>query len=91
MGEKTFPIIQKYVDSVITVSEENIIEAMRFYWERMKLVVEPSGAVALAGLLYGDITPSLIKEKRIGVVLSGGNIDLSDFFLKLKKDDNECK
>ena len=91
VGEKTFPIIQKYVDSVITVSEENIIEAMRFYWERMKLVVEPSGAVALAGLLYGDITPSLIKEKRIGIVLSGGNIDLSNFFLKLKKDDNECK
>ncbi|MFX0012217.1 MAG: threonine/serine dehydratase, partial [Candidatus Hermodarchaeota archaeon] len=77
VGEKTFPIIQKYVDSVITVSEADIIEAMRFYWERMKLVVEPSGAVALAGLLYGNITPSLIKEKKIGVVLSGGNIDLS--------------
>ena len=86
VGEKTFPIIQKYVDSVITVSEEDIIEAMRFYWERMKLVVEPSGAVALAGLLYGNITPSLIKEKRIGVVISGGNIDLADFFLKIKDD-----
>jgi threonine dehydratase len=88
VGEKTFPIIQKHVDSVITVSEEDIIEAMRFYWERMKLVVEPSGAVALAGLLYGNITPSLIKEKRIGVILSGGNIDLSDFFLNIKKSIN---
>ena len=86
VGKKTFPIIQQFVDSIITVSEENIIEAMRFYWERMKLVVEPSGAVALAGLLYGNITPSLIKGKRIGVVLSGGNIDLSGFFLKIKKD-----
>jgi threonine dehydratase len=85
VGEKTFPIIQKLVDSVITVSEEQIIEAMRFYWERMKLVVEPSGAVALAGLLYGNIDPSFIKDKRVGIVISGGNIDLSEFFLTLKK------
>jgi len=85
VGEKTFPIIQKLVDSVITVSEGHIIEAMRFYWERMKLVVEPSGAVALAGLLYGNIDPALIMNKRVGVVNSGGNIDLSEFFLTLKK------
>ena len=85
VGEKTFPIIQKYVDDIITVTEEQIIDAMKFYWERMKLVVEPSGAVPLAGLLSGDINSSLIKNKRIGIIISGGNIDLSDFFAVLKQ------
>jgi len=85
VGEKTFPIIQKYVDNIITVTEDQIIDAMRFYWERMKLIVEPSGAVPLAGLLFGNIEPSLIKDKRIGIIISGGNIDLSDFFATLKQ------
>jgi threonine dehydratase len=85
VGEKTFPIIQEFVDDIITVTEEQIIDAMKFYWERMKLVVEPSGAVPLAGLLYGDIEPSLIKGKKIGLIISGGNIDLSDFFSLLKQ------
>ena len=85
VGEKTFPIIQKYVDNIITVTEEQIIDAMKFYWERMKLIVEPSGAVPLAGLLFGNIEPSLIKGKRIGIIISGGNIDLSDFFATLKQ------
>ncbi|MBY9004930.1 MAG: threonine/serine dehydratase, partial [Candidatus Lokiarchaeota archaeon] len=56
-----------------------------FYWERMKLVVEPSGAVPLAGLLYGDIDPSLIRNKKIGLIISGGNIDLTDFFTTLQQ------
>jgi len=85
VGELTFPIIQKYVDNIITVTEEQIIDAMKFYWERMKLVVEPSGAVPLAGLLSGTIDSSLIKNKRIGIIISGGNIDLSDFFRTLKQ------
>jgi len=85
VGELTFPIIQKYVYDITTVSEEQIIEAMQFYWERMKLIVEPSGAVPLAGLLSGNIDPSLIKNKRIGIIISGGNIDLSDFFATLKQ------
>jgi threonine dehydratase len=85
VGEKTFPIIQEYVDNIVTVTEEQIIEAMKFYWERMKLVVEPSGAVPLAGLLTGSINPSLIKNKRIGIIISGGNIDLTDFFATLQQ------
>ena len=85
VGELTFPIIQKYVDNIITITEEQIIDAMKFYWERMKLVVEPSGAVPLAGLLSGTIDSSLIKNKRIGIIISGGNIDLSDFFRTLKQ------
>jgi len=85
VGEKTFPIIQEFVDGIITVTEEQIIDAMKFYWERMKLIVEPSGAVALAGLLSDNIELSLIEGKRIGIIISGGNIDLSDFFSTLKK------
>jgi len=85
VGEKTFPIIQEFVDAIITVTEEQIIDAMKFYWERMKLIVEPSGAVALAGLLSDNIELSLIEGKRIGIIISGGNIDLSDFFSTLKK------
>ena len=85
VGEKTFPIIQEYVDDIITVSEEQIIDAMKFYWERMKLIVEPSGAVPLAGILSGNIESHLIKNKRIGIIISGGNIDLSEFFSTLKQ------
>jgi len=85
IGEKTFPIIKEFVDDIITVTEEQIIDAMKFYWERMKLIVEPSGAVPLAGILSGNIESQLIKNKRIGIVISGGNIDLSDFFSALKK------
>ena len=85
VGEKTFPIIQDLVSEIITVTEQQIIDAMRFYWERMKLVVEPSGAVPLAGLLYGDIDPSLIRNKKIGLIISGGNIDLTDFFTTLQQ------
>jgi threonine dehydratase len=88
VGKLTFPIIQKYVDNIITVTEEQIIDAMKFYWERMKLIVEPSGAVPLAGLLYGNIDPALIKNKRIGIIISGGNIDLSIFFATLKQNNN---
>jgi threonine dehydratase len=85
VGEKTFPIIKEFVDDIITVTEEQIIDAMRFYWERMKLIVEPSGAVPLAGILSGNIESQLIKNKRIGIIISGGNIDLSDFFSTLKE------
>ena len=85
VGEKTFSIIKEFVDDIITVTEEQIIDAMKFYWERMKLIVEPSGAVPLAGILSGNLEPSLIKNKRIGIIISGGNIDLSDFFRTLKQ------
>jgi threonine dehydratase len=73
------------VDKIITVSEEQIVDAMQFYWERMKLVVEPSGAVSLAGLLYNDEISSWTKGAKIGVIISGGNIDLSEFFMLIRK------
>lgn len=80
LGNLTFAMIQKYVDKIITVTEEEIIDAMKFLWERMKLVVEPSGAVSLAGLLK---LKSQMKDKHAGVMISGGNIDLADFFIRL--------
>ena len=73
LGDLTFPIIQNQVDAVITVTEEQIIQAMRLLWERMKLVVEPSGAVPLAAVLTDT---ERFKRRRVGVILSGGNVDL---------------
>jgi len=78
--KRTFNIIRKKVDDIITVSEKEIIDAMKFLWMRMKIIVEPSGAVSLAGVIkYNKIN----KNKKIGVILSGGNIDLEDYFSKL--------
>ena len=74
LGELTFPIIRKYVERIVTVSEEAIIEAMRLIWERMKIIVEPSSAVPLGALLSKR---EEIAGKRIGIILSGGNVDLT--------------
>lgn len=75
--ERTFNIIQKNIEKIITVTEQEILNAMRFIWERMKLVVEPSGACSLAGVLSRKIS---LQNKKVGVIISGGNIDLDDFF-----------
>jgi len=81
LSERTFGIIRENVDRIITVSEEEIIGAMRLLWERTKLVVEPSGAVALAGLLSEKARGAKgLRGKRIGVILSGGNVDLDAYF-----------
>ena len=77
LSERTFNIIKKNVDEIILVSDQEILNSMRFIWERMKIVVEPSGACSLAGVLSGQIP---IENKKIGVIISGGNIDLNDFF-----------
>ncbi|HEX8805794.1 MAG TPA: threo-3-hydroxy-L-aspartate ammonia-lyase [Candidatus Aquilonibacter sp.] len=76
VGEVTFPIIQEHVAGIATVSDEEIIGAVRLLFERMKLVVEPSGAAAFAAVLNERMP---IRGKRIGVVLSGGNVDGSRF------------
>lgn len=85
LGKNTFKVILEKVDKIITVTEEQIVDAMQFYWERMKLVVEPSGAVSLAGLLYNEEISSWTKGAKIGVIISGGNIDLSEFFKLIRK------
>jgi threonine dehydratase len=80
LGSLTFPIIRQHVSQIVTVSEEAIVKSMKFVWERMKLVIEPSSAVPVAALFeYGKsgLDPHFhIKGKRIGVILSGGNVDL---------------
>jgi threonine dehydratase len=71
LGKITFPLVLEYVDEMKTVSEAAIIEAVQFLFYRMKLVVEPSGALGLAALLNRNITP----KGRVGIIISGGNID----------------
>lgn len=73
LGERNFPIIRDHVERIVTVSDEDIVDAMRLVWERMKLVIEPSAAVPLAALVSGQFEA---KGRRIGIVLSGGNVDL---------------
>lgn len=75
LGDKTFPIIRKYVHDIIRVTEEEIVEAMKLIWERMKIIVEPSSAVALAAVLR---EPDRFHEKKVGIVISGGNVDLGN-------------
>ncbi|MFX1317057.1 MAG: pyridoxal-phosphate dependent enzyme [Promethearchaeota archaeon] len=80
--ERTFNIIQKNVDEIITVSELEIVNAMRFLWERMKIIVEPSGAVPIAALLSNNVEA---ENKKVGVIISGGNVILDDFFQQLER------
>ena len=72
-GAITFPLVLRHVHDIITVTDAQLIEAMRILWERMKLVVEPTGALATAGVLGGAID---VRGKRVGIILSGGNVDL---------------
>ena len=73
LGDKTFPIIKKLVKDVYTVSDEEIIAAMKLIYERMKIIIEPSSAVPLAAVLKQK---EIFQEKRIGIIFSGGNVDL---------------
>ena len=73
LGTLTYPLITKFVDEIITVKEETIIQAMKLIWERMKIIIEPSSAVPFAAILENK---SKFKNKRTGIILSGGNVDL---------------
>lgn len=75
LGELTWPILRQHLDGVLTVSEAEIVAAMRLAWERAKLLIEPSSAVPLAALL-SDAGRALTGVQRVGVVLSGGNVSL---------------
>jgi Threonine dehydratase len=74
LGDRNFPIILKHVEEIIRVTEEEIIEAMRIIWERLKIVCEPSSAVAFAAVLNQK---GKLAGKKIGIIISGGNVDLS--------------
>lgn len=73
LGTLTFPIIQEHVEQIVTVSEAGILAAMKFIWERAKIVIEPSAAVPIALLWERKID---LSGLRVGVILSGGNVDL---------------
>lgn len=75
LGDRNFPIIQKYVDRIILVDEDDIIHAMRLIWERLKIIIEPSCAVPFAALLKKR---EQFKNKTIGIILSGGNVDVKN-------------
>ena len=72
LGELTFPIMRQHLESIVLVSEEEIRAAVRFFLLRMKILVEPSGAVAAAAVIFRKLPAGL---GRVGVVISGGNVD----------------
>jgi threonine dehydratase len=76
LGDLTFAIIRRHVADILTVTDDQLVEAMRFFATRMKLMVEPTGCLAAAAVLNGLVD---IKGKRVGVVISGGNVDLATF------------
>lgn len=73
LGKVTFPLVRHYVDDMVTVTEEEILSTMYFLWTRLKIVVEPSGAVSLAPLFHRKLP---FAGKRVGVIISGGNVDV---------------
>jgi threonine dehydratase len=82
LGTKTFAVISRHVDAIATATEAEIVAAARFVWERIKIVIEPSSAVAVAPLLAGE-PPRSLSGQRVGVILSGGNVDVEPFFQAL--------
>ena len=78
-GRLTFPVIQALVRGIATVSDEQLVRTMRFFAERMKLVVEPTGALAAAALLEGGAGLPDLRGRRVGVIVSGGNVDLARY------------
>lgn len=76
LGERTFPLMRDHVDSIVTVSDAMLVDAMRFFMERMRIVVEPTGCLAAAAAFNGAVD---LEGKRVGIILSGGNVDRAAF------------
>ena len=76
VGNLNFALIQQHVKGILTVSDAQLVEAMRFFAERMKMVVEPTGALSFAGACHGGLT---LTGQRVGIIVSGGNVDLRTF------------
>ncbi|MEO1085664.1 MAG: pyridoxal-phosphate dependent enzyme, partial [Acidobacteriota bacterium] len=79
LSDLTYDILQRHLEAIVTIDDTTTVRAMRFLWERMKLVVEPSGAITCAGL-FGAVEAAgfSLAGRRIGVMISGGNVDLDD-------------
>jgi threonine dehydratase len=82
LGEKNFEVIRKNVDRIVTATEVEILTAMQFVWERFKIIIEPSCAVAVAPLMFNKL-PEL-HGKNVGVIITGGNLDLEPLFESLR-------
>lgn len=76
LGQITFPIIQRLAEDIVTATDEQLVEALRFFAERMKLVVEPTGALAFAGVRHGGVD---VRGAKVGILISGGNVDMSRY------------
>lgn len=76
VGQLTFPVMQRLVDDIDTVTDDQLVDAMRFFASRMKMLVEPTGCLAAAAVLSGKLD---VRGKRVGIVVTGGNVDLARF------------
>ena len=85
-GEITFGILREHAAGIVTVSDDELIDAMRFAFERLKLIVEPSGAAALASILQSRLP---IEGRRVGIIISGGNVDPARYAALLSRNGNE--
>ena len=80
LGERPFSVIRRHVDAIVTATEPEILGAMRFVWERFKMIIEPSCAVPVAPVLNGQYP---VKGLRVGIIITGGNVDLEPLFQAL--------
>jgi threo-3-hydroxy-L-aspartate ammonia-lyase len=85
LGAVTFPLVMKYVSDMLTVTDEELLRTMFWLWERMKLVVEPTGALAACAVLQKKLK---LEKQRVGVILSGGNVDLRWAAAQVVKNEN---
>jgi threonine dehydratase len=76
LGELTFPIIQKSVTDIVTVTDPQLVDTMKFFAERMKMVVEPTGCLGAAAVMQKVVD---VRDARVGVIISGGNVDLKAY------------
>jgi len=77
LGKVTFPLVLQYVHDMVTVADAQLLEAMLYLWERMKIVVEPTGALGVAALFQRKV--DILPGSRVGVIISGGNVDIKDW------------
>ena len=80
--DKTFAVLSKHIDGIVASEEHETLDALRFVWERLKIIIEPSCAVPVAPVLNGAID---VKGLRVGIILTGGNVDVDPFFEALAK------
>jgi threo-3-hydroxy-L-aspartate ammonia-lyase len=80
LGGRSFAVLRRQVDAIVTASEAEILDAMRFVWERFKVLIEPSSAVAVAPVLAGRLD---VRGRRVGIIITGGNVDLDPLFQAL--------